>query len=337
MAILYRAIWSDNGTDLVARVRAAFSDWIEYKSHGEFVGTETDIVIPDGSMRLRLKHESSDQANAPIRSVLRASLVETKDNGSRWTTTVQSWEGPRTADDPGSQGGWVWVDVDAVTHDSLEHVIVGAPRFVRQLLTDGITPNRFGLPLTSNPLKFMGEEGAEELAQLITAIDRDVPIVVFAPLPQNFYFQDLPSGVSVTDWFDEAIKRAANMSAGLALVCRLDTEATHLFKAIMGEAYEVRDGAFRIYLPGVDPALDEGWKHRYTVPVRFMRYREMAGRLINRAISLRAGARRAPDSYEVASQLLSSAGPNVPDELQARLLHFVASWAGATVADGVGT
>ncbi|MEC3978174.1 hypothetical protein [Amycolatopsis sp. H20-H5] len=267
-------------------------------------------------MSITVETERNDNDKAPIRAALRAWFVEVRDDGSRWTTSVRSWDGPGNAADAGSHGTWVWVDVEAVTRDSLEQVTIAAPKFMGALLVNGSSPRRLDVPVSNSPLFYRGEAGAEELASLITDAERDLPIVVFAPLPTFFKFTDLPEGMSVFDRFNDAVRRAATMATGMAAVCQLDEDATQVFGKIMGDSYAVRDGAFRIYLPDVDPAVDEAWRHRYTVPARFIRYRDTAGKAINRAISLRAGARRAPDSYNAAVNLLESARSREPGELQ---------------------
>ena len=314
MAILYRAIWSDSNNDVVGMARREFLEWVSDKTGGELRAADTDQTTSDGSRRLRIESEAIDKTDAPVRAVFRASLVENQDDGSRWTTTVRSWQGPGVASEPGGLDGWIWVDVEAVTYDSLDNTIVAAPRFIRPLLAAGATPFRLDVPLRSSPESFTGEDGAERLADLITNIDRDIPIVVFSPLPESFHVGDLPVGVTALDRFNEIVNRAAAIVAGLALVARLDRAAMLAFKDAVGEAYEVRDGAFRIYLPGLDPAMDEAWRHRYTVPNRFIRYRDTAGRLISRAISLRAGARRAPSSYELADAILGASRSKEPGE-----------------------
>ncbi|MFJ4103706.1 hypothetical protein [Amycolatopsis japonica] len=311
MAILYRAIWNDRGPDLVPRVQSAFSAWVKHKSREQLSGMESDASTPDGAMRVRV--ECMDGVRTPIGAVIRATFVETNREGSRWTTSVRGWE---EVSEEGEVSGWVWLDVEAVADDLLENVTIAAPKFVPTLLLGGCAPHRQGVPLTPEPAAFSGEQGAEALAELVTDIERDVPIVVFAALPVGFQVGDLLRGVSVAERFGEAITRAATMTAGLALVCRLDEAGTQYFNEIVGSTYEVRDGAFRIYLPGVDPAVDEGWRHRYTVPARFLRYRYAAGRLISRAIALRAGARRPPDSYDKVADLLDSARSREPKELQ---------------------
>lgn len=313
MAILYRAIWTDNGHDLVGRVRAAFTSWVAWKTDDRLdAGIRGETSTEDGLARLRVEYVPQGDGESCVWKVFRSSLVEESDDGRRWSTTVRSWCATGGC---GPREQWVWVDVDAVTDDTTDMPRADAPRFVRELLCDGPEPTRLGTPLAATPRRYRGEPGADELAELITFPDRDVPVVVFAPIPPDFQFRQ-PAGMTLDEWFDAIVARAADMTAGLALVCQLDEVAELAFPDAIGADYTVRDGAFRVYLPGLDPALDEAWKHRYTVPIRFLGRKDAAGQLINRAIALRASAKRAPATYEAAAALLDSERSREPAELR---------------------
>lgn len=317
MAVLYRAIWSDVDTRLVGRVYSAFRAWVGQKVDGQLdvdrgVSAQTD----NSSLRVQVIYEESDDSDALVREALYASLVETKDDGSRWTTTVRSWSGLQTSEETGTHGGWQWVDIEAVTREPLDSVTVEAPRFVRELLEQGKNPGRNGTPLSEQAFFYADEDGAEELAALITDLNRDVPVVVFAPMPANFQLRNPNQQQSPSDMFDASIERATAMTAGLAMICSLNFPAAQHFSTILGEDYGVRDGAFRIYLPGLDPAGNDAWCHRYTVLERYINRRDVAGKLIIRAISARAATRRAPASYETAARLLDRYINREPAELR---------------------
>lgn len=315
MATLYRAIWSESDFDLVGRARSAFCDWVRFKSDCRLrVDQAGAEATEDGAFRFRLEEQES--VDGPIAKALRASLVEYRSDGSRWTTLVRSWTGPLCQHDNGGPAAWLWVDVEAVSHDSLDGVAVAAPRFVRDLLDSGQNPNRHGIPLASTSASFEGGEGAEELAAMLTNIDRDIPIVVFSPQPARFDGWELPPGRTVEEMRRDAVYRAARMTAGLSLTCQIDQAACLALAEIIGESYAVRDGAFRIYLSGLDPALPEEWRHQYTLLKRYVKRPNTAGELISRAISFSAGARRAPDSYEAAVRLLDSVHTSEPAELK---------------------
>jgi len=314
MATLYRAIWSESDFDLVGRARGAFCDWARSKSDCRLgVDQPGAEATDDGAFRFRLEEQES--VGGPVANALRASLVEYRSDGSRWTTLIRSWAGPLCQHDNGGPAAWLWVDVEAVSHDSLDGVAVAAPRFVRDLLDRGQDPNRHGIPLASTSASFEGDEGAEELAAMLTDIDRDIPVVVFSPPPVWFDDRGLPPGKTVEEMRRDAVFRASRMTAGLSLTCQIDEVACRALAKIIGESYAVWDGAFRIYLPGLDPALAEEWRHRYTLLKRYIKHPNTAGELISRAISFSAGARRAPDSYETAVRLLDSVSTSEPADL----------------------
>ncbi|MFD4643176.1 hypothetical protein ACFWN2_38125 [Lentzea sp. NPDC058436] len=302
VAIVYRGMWSDADEGVSDRLTSALAEWVDFKTRGELGLAAADSA--DGAFRVRV--ENGEDADGPVVSAFRFSLVETYDDGTRWTTTVRHWSGPALAEELGGPGDWIWVDVDAVAHDSLDHVTVAAPRFVRTLLSGSRTARRRCVPLSGAPITYRGESGAEELAEIVTALDRDLPVVVFAPLPADFELQWAPPAFSVADAYAKSVERAVSINAGLAQVCLLDDVSAVAFKEILGEDYVVRDGAFRVYQPGADPALGDSWKHRYTVAARYLRY-QSAGAQISRAIALRAGTRRPAGTYEHAAALLEAA------------------------------
>jgi hypothetical protein len=301
MAIVYRGMWSDSDDGVRDRLRGALERWVGYKSHGQ-------LGLADGATEdgvIRVKVETVERDGGPIDAVFWFSLVESLGNGVRWTTTIRHWSGQAVTEELGSVGSWIWVDLDLVSHDELDRVNIAAPRFVREMLASSQTARRRGVPLSAAPIVYEGETGAEQLAEIVTDVDRDIPVVVFAPLRADYVLNWAPPGFSAAQAYARSVKRAVDINAGLAQVCKLDDEATAHFGAILGEDYGVRDGAFRIYLPGADPALSDSWRHRYTVAARYLR-NESAGAQIIRAVSPRAGIRRAAQSYETAAALLES-------------------------------
>lgn len=95
---------------------------------------------------------SAERADGPdlglgLGDVLRATLVESRAGGSRWTTTLRAWSGAACLDplDPRAYRR-LWVDVHAKTHDLFEDVVIRAPRLVPELLLAGRAARRRGLP-----------------------------------------------------------------------------------------------------------------------------------------------------------------------------------------------
>jgi hypothetical protein len=315
VAIFYRAVWADRESGVIDRAVDLFCSWVREKSDGVLAATTAEERSDDGAFSFRLQDVMADDAAEPVTRAVRGTFVENKSNGARWTTTLRAWTGPQVWSEARQDESWLWVDVDAVSHDSLDGVFPAAPRFVRDAIEHGAEPNRRGIPLSAAPRLFHGEQGAESLASLLTDVDRDIPVVVFSQPPSWFVARDLPPGRSVDDMHEAAMNRAAHRVAGHALVCQVDDAGSKALAGAIGESYSVRDGAFRIYVPGVDPALDEEWRHRYTVLARYVRNVNAAGNLIGRATLLKAGTRRPPDSYEAAVKLLGSVEEAEPREL----------------------
>ncbi|WP_394613061.1 hypothetical protein JNUCC0626_24225 [Lentzea sp. JNUCC 0626] len=300
MAIVYRGMWSESDQGVRDRLLKSLEHWIGYKSGGR-LGL-ADGVVDGGAKRVKVDTAGEDSGTAD--SIFQLSFTESHANGVRWTTTVRHWSGPAVTQEVGQGGSWIWVDLDVVSHDvEVDRMNISSPRFVRDLLAASRTARRRCVPLAGSPITYEGESGAEQLAEIVTDLDRDLPVVVFAALPADYRLHLAPPGFAAESVYLRSVKRAAEENAGLAQVCRLDDVATAHFGEILGEDYGVRDGAFRIYLPGADPALSDGWRHRYTVAARYLR-KENAGPQIFRAVSPRAGVRRAAQSYEVAAALL---------------------------------
>lgn len=315
MAVFFRAIWTDSREGLIDRASDRFCAWVQEKTNNELGARRSDEETEDGRFSFHLRDEMSEIPDAPVERVVRGVFIEKRSDQSRWTTTLRMWQGAAVRAETHGADTWFWVDVDAVSHDSLDGVVIGAPRFVRSVLDDGVDANCRGIPLSTSPLTFRGEAGAEKLAEHLTNIDRDVPIAVFSQPPGQTGLSMLPSGRTVVAMQRDAMKRAARMLAGLALVCLIDESDGVRLAAAIQESYSVRDGAFRIYLPGMDPALSEEWRHRFTTLPRYIQNPTAAGKLISRALMVRAGTRRPPDSYEQALSLLEAAETRDAEEL----------------------
>jgi hypothetical protein len=309
VTVLYRAIWNDDRDHLVEEAFAAFSAWVGTKSGGTLevpsdgraqgvsVGYE---VQPDG-VRSPLDAPASVRVQRSARrsmdDVLKASFVEQRHDGSRWTTTIRSWMTEQVRADDVDGSGWLWVDVEAVTNQSFDRLAIAAPRLVRDLVRDGVRPRRRCVSLQPEPEFFEGEAGAERLGEILTHIDRDMPIVVFSPFPAAAL-------VPPVAW-EDIVRTAAHRNLGEASCVRVDAAASWVLSKVIGPAHGVWNGAFRVYLPGLDPATPgDEWRHRYLMPSRFNRGRDTAAALISAAVAPIAVARRAPDSWEDAATIL---------------------------------
>lgn len=302
MAILYRAIWADDGDGDLSDVAEAFEKWVAHKTGSRLAVPATGTVAGDdvpGYERVEVRVERAADADHGVDDVLHATLVESRPDGARWTSTVRAWSGAACLDprDPSAYRR-VWVDIQAETHDLFEDITIRAPRVVRDLLRTGRAPRRRGLPLSPRVQQFSGPRGAEILADRITDIARDVPVVVFTPVVPEPELDGAPADL------EEVMARAATSVAGMAAVYCTDRPAVDELKEILGPRYAVPPGAFRIYLPDADPARDDDWRHRQYPAVRYLRTYDTAARIIVRAVSLIGVSRRVDDSYERARAVL---------------------------------
>lgn len=317
MSVLYRAIWNDDRDELVPAALAAFRDWVLHKSDGDFVTpasgrmigtTSVSIRRPDGTWAkapqpAEVTVHLADQGEHGILRAARASLVETRDDGSRWSTTLRTWSCAEAEDsDVGEGRGWLWVDVEAVTYDSLIDIVIAAPRLVRDLVASGREPRRRCVQLSGDTTRYEGADAAEVLAGLLSHADRDMPVVVFSDDPARTRPPSAPP------LFDDAVRLVAARVLGIAAATVIDPAASEALSAILGAHHSVWGGAFRMYLPGVDPATGrDEWRHRYVTGDRYLRYRDTAATLVARALGPAAAARRAPTSYAAAKLLIDGA------------------------------
>ena len=304
MAILYRAIWSDDGPGDLSDIAAAFGRWVDDKTGSTLtvppVGSVHGDDVPGYEhVEVRVERAAGPDLTHGIEDVVRATLVESRPDGARWTTTVRAWSGAACMDaqDPSAYRR-VWVEIAAETHDLFEDVTIRAPRVVRDLLLTGRAPRRRGLPLSLRVEQFSGQRGAEILADRITDIERDVPVVVFTPVVP----EPVIDGAAVE--LEEVMQRAATSVAGMAAIYYADLPAVTELQHILGHRYAVPPGAFRIYLPDADPARDDDWRHRFYPAPRYLRTTDTAARIVVRAVSLVGISRRVDDSYERARAVL---------------------------------
>lgn len=313
MALVYRAMWSDDLVDPVEEAFRGFCEWVSEKgcrftvpSTGTVSGpigrglTDEDAPARGVEAEVRVERAGPDTSRG-IESVRRCVLVETRDDRSRWTTTLRAWSGPacRTREDPGLAR--FWVDVEIETHDPRHDVSIRAPRLVRNLLQRGLRPQRRGLRLGEGVHRYGPPSGAETLAEMITSLDRDLPLIVFTPLVLPTAEQE---GLHPSD-VEHAMRQTAVGLAGTASVCCIDDgPMIDELREILGTPYAVWGGAARIYMPGADPAVDDGWLHRYFPPERYLRTRGSVTNLFSRYVLPIALSRRAGPSYDAAREVL---------------------------------
>lgn len=301
MSLVYRAIWQDDRPALCHCALTHLRIWIDSKYDGELEvpdsGTSEATISGGGpwvDVDLRVESATSDDgALCAMRATLGEGHAE-----EQWRTTLRAWQDARTGE------GFVWVDLTVVGTDiDLRTVAPAAPRLVRQMLAEAHNPRVEGQPIWQAPTAFTGPDGGEELAELVSTFDRTLPIVVFSRNDRRYreLHRDMHS-------FDELVRAAASQVAGIANIAVLDEPGADAFTQALDRTHGVWDGAFRVYLRNLDPALaDDAWRHRYVTAERYMGGYRTAGGIIARQLSTVSPTRRPPESFTRAQRLLHMA------------------------------
>lgn len=294
MSRIYRTMWVNDGQAPTPPPLAHFSAWVEHKTSGAVVvpvhGGSVTARVPSSTCTVEVTVEQATEGEPTF--PVRAELSETWPDGSRWETTLRTWQE--------GAGAWIWVDVEAVGSDRLHETAAAAPRLVRSLLDACANPRQGPTRLTSAPITVTGQAGGEDLAADLSDPDRTVPVAVFAKDPM---LDQQMAGLSFG--FDDIVRRAAEQLAGLAVVTVADAAAQESLRDALGFAFGVWGGALRLYAPGLDPAVpgDDG-RHRVVPSQRYTRYRDLAAHTLARTVGPPAASRRPPESYEEARRAL---------------------------------
>ena len=318
MALLYRAIWADDNPSVCDFAFEYFCSWVAEKSGAPVdvprTGSVAWVSVPGRRSRDDLPTDMTvrvERAGSPdLRDdVLRARFIESRPDGTRWETTLRSWMGPRAGrgsqqpinDDAVNESSWIWVDVDAVGPIPLDTFAVGAPRLVVSLLDAGSRPRAGVVPLSASPRTITGATAGEALVvDEISHVDRTVPVVVFC--------DDAVASYATSGQRHDLraiVERTAAQLAGIASVATLDPLALAELREVLGDDHAVWNGAFRMYLPDLDPAVvRDGWRHRYVRPERFAKARDLAAKIAARALAPASATRRPPDTWGPARAVL---------------------------------
>lgn len=305
MSLLYRAIWSDRRADGVTVAREALERWSDHKTGGTLSLPESgtvsgQVVVPargrvpaqryDGE--ITVAHAVGDGL---VPEALSATLVELREDGTRWDTTLRCW----TEDDDSVATSWLWVDVECVGPIDLGRLAIAAPVLAVDLIEQGVEPVQGGLRLSTAPTLVAGREAGAKLAETITDTDRDLPLVVFSV--DDDAITRIPSSHSMGDITETAARRLV----GVAAVYVADADACWALTRSLGQEFAVWGGAFRTYLPNVDPSIPgNNFRHRYVLADRYIAYRDSAAITAGRALGPVSGTRRPPASYDVARSML---------------------------------
>ncbi len=311
MATLYRSIWASDDPDAVDVADRAVVGW------AEAVAARAHRPLPSGDARTRASEQYRyvlrrdahvDPDDTKIGKAVRLVFMETHRDGSRWTTTVRAWSGGSCIGEGAK--AWTWIDVEADVRDVTEPLYAKPPAFVADLLTTTAAAHG-GVSLLPRTARYHGEDGAEDLAGLLTLPERDVPVVVFGGLGPEV-------DEDAARVFDAAVARTTRDVAGLAMVAVVDAGGLDTLGAALGEGFEIHRGAMRLYLPALDPAGDASTRHLEIRAERFRDRPALAGRIAVNQLAPTSSVRRAPDSWDRAAERLDEATPGGMVEKVAR-------------------
>jgi hypothetical protein len=150
MALVFRAIWTEDRTGLLGIGSEAFLTWLRSKGltleslpDGELLGEYYDPrLLPIDSIPYELSVVDADAQDVRAKQIR---FVERQDGDrQRWTTTMTILSNDQA-------GGTFWVDVERVADDPFARVDFRAPRLVKDLIDQGDDPRVGDVRLSSGP------------------------------------------------------------------------------------------------------------------------------------------------------------------------------------------
>ena len=273
MALLYRAIWTDEQDELIDTGSAVFGEWLARKGIETEVPSQGTAAVDGCEVTVARAHEDGVGA-------LRISLNEeraVRGGSERWTTTAH-WMTDGTQ-------GWVWVDLEWVSDDAYaRHPDVVAPNLIGMLFdADGAAPDR---RLGHRPSR-VGSGDVDALVDWLFDAERPAPVVVFSVDPKVG-----------PDGYADRVRETARRLAGCVDVRMLTATSEDAFVAAThGHSLSVFDGAVRVYLPGIDREDPQPWRHRYVQAHLLSERPHTAAGRISQLVLPRVVAQRPPMLY----------------------------------------
>lgn len=292
-------------------MRADFAQWVDNRSEGLIVPLDPGQYSVDklGTLGAEDALEVSVEHSPDNGGMFRGVYVLQKASGQRWQTVVRSWTD--------GNDGWCWVD-NSVVGDDIQHLNeldIVAPGITNILLESAVNPRVGDTRISHKPFVYDDIEQADELDDLITSFDRTLPVVVFARNDRRFADYGKP-----TFTFDEIVERTAARVAGIAAVAVVSEDVANELTERWGREWGVYNGAFRVYVGDVDPAVtDTAPRHRYVTADRYMRHLPIAASRVGRIVGPRSTLRRPPESFDIAKKALQE---QVGDRDSAELLEM---------------
>lgn len=279
-----------DGTDPAEHAHLRFVEWIAEKHPA--------LTVPDvGSASVGTADVALSRGSSDMGSICRWVLHE-DDGSARWNTTLT------VTNEAESDTHWLWLDLEHVNANYFERVDVASPRIVRRLLEDH--PSYRGRLRLRPRLQLLGLQQLEEFVDHLVDPGRELPLVLF----------------SVDGNEEHAVSRrraeraAANL-AGVANVHLLSGRRAEIeLPRLVGRDLSVWGGACRLYMPAIDLADPQPWRHRYFPPRLFGRREADAGLRLSAHLSPFMTRQRAPQGYVALRHLLDAESSTFDREWQ---------------------
>lgn len=274
MSIVYRAVWTDERPDLLAAGRDVVQRWLR--------GSRPDLEVPgEGTARdegVEVVVARVEDADAGVDALrIRVSEERSTARGEERCSTTVHWIAHDGA-------GSVWIDVERVADDAFDLPQQHEAPAVVAMLLEGRVADR---PQLGPRPSLVGAAAVDELVAWLRSPERTVPVVVFSADPAVG-----PAG------YGKRVQETARRLAGCADVRMLFAESeAGLVAALHGESMAVYGGDARIYLPGIDPAEPEPWRHRVISSELLTDRPEVAASRIAGLVLPRAVRQRPPEIY----------------------------------------
>ncbi|MEU4537054.1 hypothetical protein AB0G15_19510 [Streptosporangium sp. NPDC023825] len=228
-----------------------------------------------------------------------------KNDGGYWLSSLVV-HAPSKPKNP-KQRTWFWLDVEYVrTADDDEDwrpPRAGVPGIARKLLA-AVDARDHWAALTPTPT-LVRPDGVEDLLEILTDEERRLPTVVASS-----------RGQTVFDSWRKKVEEVTKFLPGVASLYILDPLAETEFNKAVGGSFEVRGGAIRTYLPGLDLAIDEdAARHRVLSEPRIQENSRRAAQLLSGFPRRLAADGRLPGPLSKLARTAGLVAPSPPRTL----------------------
>jgi len=266
VSTLYRAVFSDDRSDIVVGARGLFQSWLAGKGIKLEVPASGRAEIDNGRAIEVIAAEDGDVEAARLR-------LDEEASGCRWSTIV-------TVMASGGEG-WVWIDLERVSDEAYGPPPVLAPPGIVRAFLESSTCRAGSTPLRARH-RVVDEGGVDELVTELLDPGRAVPIVVASRDSANPPAASARAGA------------LASALVGVANVWALDGVATSALSKELGPDLHVYAGAVRTYFPDVTVPDRYPQRHRFARRELFIPHPRHGAQVVARAIVAKATGQRPP-------------------------------------------